>query len=111
MQDGDESEKALVEEVRALRTEVKRLNEQRYFRIESSLPQVVFWTLARGLAWGLGSVLGATILLSILIRMLGSIDFIPVIGDWAQQLIEEIQKSPIDQAPNQQAPGGSPPTE
>jgi len=94
MQDGVETDEQLVEEVKALRAEVKRLNEQRYFRVESSLPQVVFWTLMRGLAWGLGSVLGATILLSILVRMLGSIDFIPVLGDWAQQIIDQIEHSP-----------------
>lgn len=96
MQDRADTEEKLVEEVRALRAEVRRLNEQRYFRVESSLPHVVFWTLMRGLAWGLGSVLGATILLSILIRMLGSIDFIPVIGDWAQQIIDQIEHSPAE---------------
>ena len=94
MQDRREIDEDLVEEVRALRAEVRRLNEQRFFRIESSLKQVAFWTLVRGLAWGLGSVLGATILLSILVQLLGSIDFIPVIGDWAQQIINEIEQSP-----------------
>lgn len=78
-------------EVEALRAEVRRLNEQRYFRIESSLWQVAFWNLVRGLSWGVGSVLGATILISFVIQMLGSIDFIPVLGDWGQRLIEEIQ--------------------
>lgn len=84
-------DEGLADEVRALRTEVTRLNEQRYFRIESSIGQVALWSLVRGLAFGLGSVLGATILLSLLVRMLGSIDFIPVLGEWAQRLIEEIQ--------------------
>jgi hypothetical protein len=96
MQDKSEIEAALVDEVRALRVEVRRLNEQRYFRIESSLRQVALWTLVRGLAWGLGSVLGATILLSILIRTLSSIDFIPVLGDWAQQIIQQIEHTPFD---------------
>ena len=84
----------LVEEVQALRAEVERLNEQRYFQIESSLWHVAFWNLVRGLAWGLGSVLGATLLISYLVQMLGSIDFIPVLGEWGQRLIEEIQGPP-----------------
>ena len=78
-------------ELEALRAEVKRLNEQRYFRIESSLMRVAGWSLVRGLAFGLGSALGATILLAFVVRMLGSIDFIPILGDWAQQIIQEIQ--------------------
>ena len=35
--------------------------------------------------------LGATILLAFVVRMLGSIDFIPILGDWAKQIIEQIQ--------------------
>jgi len=78
-------------ELELLRAEVKRLNEQRYFRYESSFFWVAVWSLARGLFFGLGSALGATILLAFLVRMLGSIDFIPILGDWANQIIEQIQ--------------------
>lgn len=78
-------------ELEALRAEVKRLNEQRYFRYESSLFWVAVWSLVRGLFFGLGSALGATILLAFVVRMLGSIDFIPILGDWAKQIIEQIQ--------------------
>ncbi|GGD20059.1 DUF5665 domain-containing protein [Sinisalibacter lacisalsi] len=91
MQHSGEPDEPLVEEVRAVRAEVRRLNEKRFFRIESSLWRVAVWSLVRGLAFGLGSVLGATILLSVLITVLTSIDFIPVLGDLAQRLIEEIQ--------------------
>jgi hypothetical protein len=82
---------AIGAELEALRAEVKRLNEQRYFRYESSLFWVAIWSLARGLFFGLGSALGATILLAFVVRMLGSIDFIPILGDWAKQIIEQIQ--------------------
>lgn len=80
-------------ELEALRAEVKRLNEQRYFRYESSFFWVAVWSLSRGLFFGLGSALGATILVAFVVRMLGSIDFIPILGDWAQQIIEEIQQN------------------
>lgn len=79
-------------ELEGLRAEVQRLNNQRYFRYESSVFWVMLWSLLRGLFFGLGSVLGATILLTVVVRMLGSIDFIPILGDWAQQIIEEIQR-------------------
>lgn len=93
MQNKGDPDESLVEEVRAVRDEMRRLNEKRFFRIESSLWRVASWSLVRGLAFGLGSVLGATILLSVLVTMLASIDFIPVLGDLAQRLIEEIQSS------------------
>lgn len=93
MQGDDAETHDLTQEVAALRAEVGRLNNQRLFLRESSFWQMTWWNLWRGLAYGLGTVLGATILLSLLVRMLGSIDFIPVIGDWAQRLIEEIQTS------------------
>lgn len=94
MPDASELDDALVDEVQALRREVRRLNEQRYFRIESSFWQVALWSLVRGLAFGLGSVLGASILLSLVISVLASVDFIPVLGSWAERLIDEIQRSP-----------------
>lgn len=78
-------------ELEALRAEVKRLNRQRYFRNESSVFRVAGWSLLRGLFFGLGSTLGATILLAFVVKMLGSIDFIPILGEWAQQIIEQIQ--------------------
>lgn len=78
-------------EIKALRTEVKRLNEQRFFRNHKSFARIAGWSLARGLFFGLGSTLGATILLAFVVQMLASIDFIPILGDWAEQIIEQIQ--------------------
>jgi hypothetical protein len=84
---------AIALELERLRAEVQRLNGQRFFRVEGSIWQLALWSLLRGLAFGLGSFLGATILVAIMVRMLGSIDFVPVLGDWAQRIIEEIQTS------------------
>ncbi|EBA04354.1 hypothetical protein RB2150_07623 [Rhodobacterales bacterium HTCC2150] len=47
--------------------------------------------LLRGLAFGLGSFLGATIVVSSLVYVLSFIDFLPVIGDWARQISTMIQ--------------------
>jgi hypothetical protein len=51
---------------------------------------LAYW-FASGLAFGLGTVLGGSILLSFLVLALSSIDFIPVIGDWAAQIAVEMQ--------------------
>jgi len=77
-------------EVHALRDEVARMNNHRFIRMHDSLWKLGAFQLYRGLAFGLGSVLGATLLVSVLVRLLGSIDFVPVLGDWVQQIIEQI---------------------
>ncbi|MCK0126530.1 DUF5665 domain-containing protein [Gelidibacter sp. F2691] len=90
-------EEQLAQEVRALRAEVERMNNHRFIRLHDSLYKLGLFQLYRGLAFGLGSVLGATILVSWVIYMLGSIDFIPVLGDWANQIIDEIRVLPSEQ--------------
>ena len=87
-----EREKALSFEVRALRAEVERMNNHRFIKLHHSLWKLGLFQLYRGLAFGLGSVLGASLLVSILLYVLASIDFIPVLGDWAQQIIDEMKK-------------------
>ncbi len=84
----------LAREVRELRAQVTRLNEQSFFGYYRSFLRFWFSSLFRGLMFGLGSALGATFLLSFLVYMLSSIDFIPVLGEWAQRIIEYIQNPP-----------------
>ena len=81
----------LAKEVRALREEVAQMNNHRFIRLHDSLWKLGAFQLYRGLAFGLGSVLGATLLVSVVVQMLSSIDFIPVLGDWVRQIIEQIQ--------------------
>ncbi len=89
-QDTVRSAPDLTAEVRALRDEVAQMNRHRFIRLHDSLWKLGLFQLYRGLAFGLGSVLGATILVALVVRMLGSIDFIPVLGDWAQQIIDHL---------------------
>jgi len=81
----------LASEVRALRTEVARLNSHRFVRIHNNLPRLLAFNFARGLAVGLGTVLGATVLLSVLVWSLSQIEFLPIIGEWAAQIAEQMR--------------------
>jgi hypothetical protein len=47
----------------------------------------------RGLAFGLGSVMGATLLVSAIGWWLSHLDFLPLIGDWAARLAEEMTRA------------------
>jgi len=81
----------LAQEVRALRTEVARLNSHRFVRIHNNLPRLLAFNFARGLAVGLGTVLGASVLLSVLVWSLSQIEFLPIIGEWAAQIAEQMR--------------------
>lgn len=78
-------------EVAALRAEVARLNDHRWLKVHNSMPKLIAFQLYRGLAFGLGTVLGATVLLSVLAWSLSQIDFIPIIGDWSRQILTIIE--------------------
>lgn len=76
----------------------QRLNEQMEqllnhpaLRMQRSVIATLWFNLLRGLAFGLGSVLGATILVYATVQILAQIEFIPILGDWAIQLIEQIE--------------------
>ena len=81
----------LEKEVGALRHEVARLNGHRFLRTYNSTGRLLWLQFLRGVAFGLGSVVGATIVVSILVYALSSVDFIPVIGEWAAEVIEVIE--------------------
>ncbi|MBO6790653.1 MAG: hypothetical protein HRT60_08570 [Dinoroseobacter sp.] len=81
----------LAEEVDALRLEIAKLNDQRFLRSQATWFGLLWYNFLRGLALGLGSVVGATLLVSVLVYMLSSIDFVPVIGEWANEIIAVIE--------------------
>jgi len=45
----------------------------------------------RGMFTGLGGVLGATILLTVLLWLLSQLSLVPIIGNFASQVIEVVQ--------------------
>jgi hypothetical protein len=84
----------LTREVAALRRELQTLNAHRFIRVHNSFPRMLAFNLARGLAAGLGTVLGATVLLSVMIWALSQIEFLPIIGDWAAQIAAQVRGDP-----------------
>ena len=66
------------------------MNSHRFIRMHNSLSKLIWFNFMRGLAFGLGSVIGATVLVSILVYLLRGIDFIPIIGDWATEVLSII---------------------
>ena len=79
-----------VSELAALQREIARINQHRFIRIHNSLPQLLGFNFIKGLAFGLGTVVGATILVSVLALFLTKIDFLPIIGEWAAEIADQM---------------------
>ncbi|MEM6478320.1 MAG: DUF5665 domain-containing protein [Pseudomonadota bacterium] len=79
------------QDIDALTQELRNLQNHYAMRSMSSRFRMMLSQFLRGLAFGLGSVLGATFLVSMLAYSLSQIDFIPIIGDLAKEIAEEIQ--------------------
>lgn len=86
-----EDDKDTRSEIAALREELERLNSHRFVRIHNSMPRLMMFQFVRGLVTGLGTVVGATLLVSVLVFILAQINFIPIIGDWAAQIADQIR--------------------
>lgn len=78
-------------EIARLRAELARLNGHRFVRDMNSRPRMMWMSFLRGLAMGLGTVAGATLLVSVVAFLLSQVDWIPILGEWAGQIAEEIQ--------------------
>jgi type IV secretory pathway TrbF-like protein len=84
---------ALREEVRQLREELARLNEHRFLRTYNSTWKFMAFNFARGVMVALGGIIGASVVLSMVIWSLSQIEFVPIIGDYAKQVIEIVQSA------------------
>lgn len=84
-------EQELKHSMERLTQEVERLNTHRFVTLHNTPWRLLGFQFLRGMAFGLGSVIGATLLVSLLVWWVAQIEFIPVIGDWARELIEQIE--------------------
>ena len=78
-------------EIKKLSEAIRSLNNNNIFKIYNSIKKILFISFLKGLASGLGWIIGATILVSLLTYILSQIEFIPILGDIVSQLIQEIE--------------------
>ena len=83
--------------------QTEKVNEQltyfhkhKLFKVYNSIPQLLWFNLLKGVAFGLGSVLGATVVLSALVYLLSQIEFIPFIGEWVSAILEVVKTQTPD---------------
>jgi len=81
----------VLDELNALRVEIEKFNNHRFVRIQNTPWRLFLNRFVMGLATGLGTVFGATVLVSLAIYWLQGIDWLPLIGDWAGQIASQMQ--------------------
>lgn len=59
--------------------------------IKASATRLMFNNFLAGIAWGFGTVFGATILVTLLIILLGFLNTAPIIGQYIANIINYIQ--------------------
>ncbi len=64
-----------MDSIKQLEQAINDLKEHYLFKMNSSLSKTIFFSLIRGLSFGLGSVIGATILVYLLILFLSQIEY------------------------------------
>lgn len=89
----DELEKEQIfADVQQIKKELTKLNNHKLIFIYNSIPRILAYSFIKGLLTGFGTVIGATLLVSIFIYLLSKIEFIPIIGDLVNAVIREVQK-------------------
>jgi hypothetical protein len=88
--------KPIKEELECIHQQLDQLNKHKFIRLFNSTPKMLWFQFLRGMAFGLGSVLGATIVVSFLVSLLAQIEFIPIIGEWANEIIVEVQAGAVN---------------
>lgn len=78
-------------DIKELKNNIKKLNNHNFFKIYNSTKSILIVSFLKGLISGLGWILGATILVSLLTYILSQIEFIPILGNLVTQLIQEIE--------------------
>ena len=81
----------LVVELQALRKEITHLNGHDFVRHLNSPWRQMMHNFLRGLVFGLGSVLGGTVVVAFVLYVLAHVDFIPIVGEWAARITDIIK--------------------
>ncbi len=77
--------------VRALTAELSKLNNHRFIKVQNSVWRLILFQFARGLAFGLGTLMGATVLVSLIAWWASQFSFIPILGEWMTQIVQQME--------------------
>jgi Domain of unknown function (DUF5665) len=85
------TEITLVKEVKELTKEVKSLKKLEFVKVLKHPWKYMWLSFLHGLMVGFGWVIGASVLVAMLIYILAQIQFVPYIGDFVTDIIDEVR--------------------
>lgn len=84
------AEKALAKEIAKIGTIIERIEKLQPFSSLKNRKQFFLYSFFHGMMVGLGSVVGATVLIALLIFLLKQIQFAPLVGSFVQDILTYI---------------------
>lgn len=87
----------LTREVTSLTQEVQKLKDMELIQIFKHPLKFLWFSFLKGVMVGFGSVLGASLVVGIFLYLLAQISLVPVIGDFVQKVINQIQPGTEEQ--------------
>lgn len=89
----DQDPPDIAKEIAVLRREIAILNKQRFLVVHNSLWRLFALRFMSGLFTGLGTVIGATVLVSVVVYWLQGIEWVPLVGEWASEIATQIEQN------------------
>lgn len=88
----EEKEKSLIEAIEKLRETIEKLYSQKELVITNP-KKFLFYNFLSGFFRAIGSVLGATVFLTLIIWFISKLELVPIFGNWIISVLDYIKKS------------------
>lgn len=99
----------LAQDVKELTKEIQKLKNSEFLKVFAHPWKFMGFSLMKGMMVGLGSIIGATVLVGLLIYLLSKISLVPIIGDFVKDIMNQIQTESSGSTPAPTAPYSEPP--
>ena len=86
-----EPEREIIQSVRAIEQQLQKISSHPLIVKPPTTARELLLQFLKGAAFGLGSVAGAGIVLSLIIYLLSQIQFVPILGDFIKDILTQIQ--------------------
>jgi len=86
-----ELEKDLVKAVNDMAKQVETLRDMELLQVLKHPWKLLWYSLLKGLMIGFGSVLGASVLITLFVYLLAQLSHVPVIGNYVDQILSKTE--------------------
>ena len=82
----------LSQEVESLHEYLRNIRLQQYIQALLNTRRIALMSFFSGMMSGLGAVIGATIVFSLLVYLLTRLEVLPIIGEWIARIVKIVQQ-------------------